>query len=124
MADAIKITIKNLPQIKAAFSKAPGLMSKELNMAIKKSVFHIQAKSMINTPVLTSRLRSSHRSKFENLKGEVSTNTIYDIFVHNGTRFMKARPFMLQAVESSDAEVNRFFTQAVDSVLNDIGKAT
>lgn len=123
MAD-ISITIKNLPQIKAAFNKAPGLMTRELNTAIKKSIFLIQGKSMVNTPVLTGRLRSSHRSKFENLKGQVSTNTNYDIFVHEGTRFMKARPFMREAVETSDTEVNRFFTQAVDKVLFDIGKAT
>lgn len=120
----IAIKIKNLPQIKAAFNKAPFLMTKELNTAIKKSIFTIQSKSMVNTPVLTSRLRSSHKSMFQNLRGEVATNTDYDVYVHWGTRFMKARPFMLQAVESSDAEVNRFFTKAVDDVLSKIGKAT
>ena len=121
---AISITIKNLPQIKAAFNKAPGLMARELNTAIKKSVFTIQRKSMINTPVQTGRLRASHRSLFSNLKGEVSTHTNYDIFVHWGTRYMKARPFMLQAVESSNSEVDGFFTGAVDKVLNEIGKST
>lgn len=120
---AINITIKNLPQIKSAFNKAPGLMTRELNTAIKKSVFYIQGKSMINTPVLTGRLRASHRSLFTNLRGEIGTNTNYDIFVHWGTRYMKARPFLFEAVQDSNTEVNRFFTQAVDSVLNDIGKS-
>ena len=124
MASPISITIKNLPQIKAAFNKAPLLMSKELNTAIKKSIFIIQGKSMRNTPVLTGRLRASHTSIFGNLRGEVATNTNYDIFVHGGTRFMKARPFMLQAVESSETEVNRFMVKAVDNVLSAIGRAT
>lgn len=120
---SVNITIKNLPQIKSAFNKAPGLMTRELNTAIKKSVFFVQGKSMINTPVLTGRLRASHRSLFSNLKGEVGTNTNYDVFVHWGTRYMKARPYLLEAVKDSDAEVNRFFTQAVDKVLSDIGKS-
>lgn len=124
MAESISITIKNLPQIRAAFNKAPSLMTRELNTAIKKSIFTIQGKSMINTPVDTGRLRASHRSLFSYLKGEVSTNTNYDIFVHNGTRYMAARPYMLQAVNATDSDVNRFFTEAVDKVLSDIGKAT
>lgn len=119
---AIKIT--NLPQIKAAFGKAPQLMARELNLAIKTSVFTIQRKSMINTPVDTGRLRASHRSRFNFLRGEVSTNTNYDYYVHWGTRYMDARPYMLSAVANSEMEVNQMFTKAVDNVLNKIGKMT
>lgn len=124
MASNINITITNLPQIRAAFNKAPALMTAELNIAIPKAVLNIQRKSMINTPVDTGRLRASTRSKFDNLRGEVGTNTNYDIFVHNGTRFMPARPYLADAVTNSNAETERFFTQAVDNVLNKIGKAT
>jgi HK97 gp10 family phage protein len=124
MANEIAIKITNLRQIKAAFNKAPALMTKELNLAIKKSVFVIEARSKINTPVLTGRLRSSTRSLFSNLKGEVGTHTNYDVFVHYGTRFMKGRPYLLEAVNDSNTEVDKFFHQAVDKVLSDIGKAT
>jgi HK97 gp10 family phage protein len=123
MANEVAIKITNLPQIKAAFNKAPASMTRELNTAIKKSVLSIQAKSMINTPVLTGRLRASHRSLFSNLKGEVGTHTNYDVFVHEGTRYMKARPYLREAVESSTPEVDRFFKDAVDSVLSEIGRS-
>lgn len=124
MAEPISITITNLPQIRAAFSKAPSLMNSELNTAIKKSVFYIQGKSMVNTPVATGRLRASTRSLFSNLKGEVGTHTNYDIFVHEGTRFMKARPYLRTAVDESNVQVSDFFVKAVDNVLNTIGKMT
>ena len=124
MAEPIAITITNLPQIKAAFNKAPGLMTQELNQAIKKSIFTIQGDSMRKTPVLTGRLRASHTSQFENLKGSVYTNTNYDIFIHEGTRYMKGRPYMRQAVESDAHQVQDFFTKAVDNVLSKIGKST
>ena len=117
---AIKIT--NLPEIKAAFSQAPGLMVRELNTAIKKSILTIQRKSMINTPFLTGRLRSSTTSQFANLRGEVGTHTNYDIFVHWGTRFMKARPYLKDAVDDSSDETKEFFTKAVQNVLDEIGR--
>ena len=124
MANDIAITITNLPQIRAAFKSAPGLMTKYLNQAIKKSLFTIEAKSKANTPVDTGRLRSSTLSRFSHLKGEVGTHTDYDIFIHNGTRFINARPYLYNAVQASENNVDSFFKDAVDNVLSDIGKAT
>lgn len=124
MANDIKITITNAAQIKAAFDRAPGLMAISLNKAIYKTLLTIQGKSMINTPVKTSRLRSSTRTKMGNLSGEVGTHTKYDIFVHNGTRYMPARPYLKDAVDESNSAIQRNFKEAVDNVLTIIGKAT
>lgn len=120
----INITITNLPEIKAAFAKAPRLMTAQLNLAIKKSLFIVEGRSKRNTPVLTGRLRSSHRSIFGNLKGEVGTHTNYDMFIHEGTRFMRPRPFLRTAVIQSDPDINKYFTQAVDKVLSEIASNT
>lgn len=117
----IEIKITNLAQIRSAFNKAPTLMKSELNTAIKKTIFTIQRKSMINTPVLTGRLRASTRSLFADLRGEVGTNTNYDIFVHEGTRFMKARPYLRTAVEDTKEDIDRNFKDAVQNVLDKIG---
>lgn len=123
MPDAIAIKITNLPEIRRAFNMSPILMTAELNLAIKKSIFTIQGTSVRNTPVLTGRLRASTSSRFSNLRGEVGTHTNYDIFVHWGTRFMKGRPYLKDAVDSNNEIVQKFFTQAVQTVLNKIGKA-
>lgn len=121
MAD-IQITIKNLPEIKRAFNMSPTLMTRELNTAIRQSVLMIGGRSRINTPVDTGRLRASTYEHFSPLKGEVGTNTSYDLFVHGGTRFMPARPYLRKAVEQTDYE--QFFTTAVQTVLNEIGRMT
>lgn len=124
MAEAIGIRISNIADIKAAFNRSPGLMRRELNTAIKKTVFKVQAASMTNTPVLTGRLRASTRSLFGDLRGEVGTNTNYDVYVHEGTRYMQARPYLRMAVEDNAHNIDNYFTEAVDKVLNEIGKAT
>lgn len=125
MADVvINVKIKNLPQIRRAFSLAPALMSKNLNQAISKSTFMVGRTSRINTPVDTGRLRASTRERVSNLKGEVSTNTNYDIFVHQGTRFMRARPYLRNALQSNEHTINTLFLKATNDTLNSIGKMT
>lgn len=121
---SINVTIKNLPQIRAAFSKAPMLMTRELNTAIRRSIVAIQGVSMRNTPVDTGRLRASTQTLFGPLRGEVGTHVFYDIFVHDGTKYMKARPFLLNAVNTEDAFVQGEFTGAVTRVLDQIGGET
>lgn len=131
----IKITIKNLPQIKAAFGKAPRLMTQELNKAIAKTVYSIQNKEgheykalgirRITGGLINSIVRGSYLT---NLRGEVGPNVTgspgvdYALYVHSGTRFMRARPFLLNAVNQSEGEIDKFFQEAVQSVLDDIGR--
>lgn len=120
----ISIRISNIDQIKAAFARAPALMTRELNKAIQRTVLTIGRTSRQLTPVDTGRLRASTYERFSNLKGEVGTNTEYDVFVHEGTRFMKARPYLRSAVQRHQGQVDGFFTDAVQQVLNVIGEQT
>jgi HK97 gp10 family phage protein len=124
MAKEVSITIKNMAQIRAAFNKAPQLMTRELNKAIPKAVLVVKRQSMINTPVLTGRLRASHKTTYSNLKGTIFPSANYGLYVHEGTKFMQARPFLADAVESEDSKIQGYFVKAVDNVLSSIGKAT
>jgi len=119
----INISIKNLPQIKAAFNKAPALMTRNLSIAVRKTVLNVSRQSMINTPVLTGRLRASTYTKFDILKGEVGTNTNYDVYIHDGTKYIAARPYLYDAVEEESHNTDLFFTEAVQETLNEIGNA-
>lgn len=120
----IQIRIKNLPEIRRAFGMSPRLMAKNLNLAIQKSIFLIGRLSRINTPVDTGRLRASTYERFGNLRGEVGTNTEYDQFVHEGTRFMRARPYLRSSVNANENPVNAFMQTAVQNTLDEIGKMT
>lgn len=120
----VQIKIKNLDAIRAAFSKSPAVMSKNLQRAIIRSVLIIGRQSRINTPTDTGRLRASTYEKFyTSMKGEVGTRTNYDSFVHEGTRFMKARPYLRLAVESEQTKVDGEFKTAVQDTLNTIARS-
>lgn len=120
----ISIQIKNLPQIKKAFNTAPQLMRTNLNQSIRKAITLASRESRILTPVDTGTLRASHRETFSDLYGEVGTHTKYDVFVHEGTRFMKGRPYLRNAIERTDPQIQAFFTKAVDQTLDSVGKMT
>lgn len=120
----IDIKIKNLPQIKAAFGRSPMLMTRELNKAIQLSVYSLERDSKINTPVDTGLLRASHITYFRPLQGEIEVVAEYAPFVHEGTKFMKGRPYLRKAVEKNNEKIQDYFTTAVDNVLKAIGRAT
>src|SRR3990167_5763940 len=101
---SIQIKIKNLPQIKAAFARAPALMTREMNIAIRQVVIGIGGQSKKHTQVRTGRLRGSTYNKFANLRGEVGTNVVYDKWVHWGTKYMEAQPYLWTAVQVQETD--------------------
>lgn len=120
----VNIEIKNLREIRMAFSRSPQLMTKNLNIAIRRSIFEIGRDSRINTPVDTGRLRASTYETFTTLRGEVGTKTEYDLFVHEGTRFQRSQPYLRKSVEKNQRNVDSYFADAVQVTLNEIGKMT
>ncbi len=132
----IRINIKNIDKIKQSFLEAPGITKKHINKAIKKSIFQVERESKIETPVDTGRLRASiggggfrggsypmgHGRVFEDFYGEIGTDVEYARFVHFGTRFMRARPFLARGVETAQPQINRFFSQALEEIGQEITK--
>lgn len=120
----INIQIKNIGDIRAAFAQAPSLMVKEADTAIKQSVILVERESRLRTPVATGFLRASHQSRFQPLRAEIEPTAHYAIYVHEGTRKMRSRPFLFQAVAVAEKSIQTFFTSAVQRVLNKIGRDT
>lgn len=129
----VSITIKNLPQIKAAFHKSPTLMVKYLDKAIAKSLLTVKRQESLEyrtlgINVITGGLIDSiQRGTYQkSLYGEVGPNVTgspgvdYAGYVHDGTRYMRSRPYLLEAVKDSRKDIEEFFTDAVDNVLSDI----
>lgn len=124
MSVTVSVKIKNINKIRAAFLIAPSNMKKNLAKAIAVSSYKVGRDSKINTPVDTGRLRASTTIRVTPISGTISTNTNYDIFVHEGTRRMTARPYLRNALESNENFIDQQFKKAVSDTLNTIGKMT
>jgi HK97 gp10 family phage protein len=130
----VNVQITNLPEIRAAFRMAPLLMKAELNKAIRKTALNIKAKevgnySSMGIGIVTRGLISAIQrgTYFGELSAEVGPNVTgspgvsYSVYVHDGTRYLKSRPFLKEAVDDAKPDSIKFFEEAVQDVLNRIG---
>lgn len=88
-----------------------------INRGIKKSIFTIERQSKIETPVDTGILRNSYETTFNDLIGKLTNFREYGIYVHEGTRYQKANPFMMRAVEKTENDVEIIFSNELDALL-------
>ncbi len=96
-------------------------LDKELRDIIKDFAFSIERYSKQVTPVDTGRLRSSIGVSFSGggLGGSalIAPHTFYAGFVHEGTRYMKARPFMKWGVDFAKPKYEREIPARLDAKL-------
>jgi len=114
----VQIDAGTTEQVKKWLRERPEEMIKNLNRAIKFSVVEVQAQTKINSPVDTGLMRTSVQHKTRELEGEVYAGVEYAIYVHHGTRYMRARPFMYNAVKSLRSKINEYFKKAVTRTIS------
>ena len=118
----IKVKIEGLNELKANLRRYPQISAPEIEKAIKKSVNEIEKNAKPRTPVDTGRLRGSYRTNFGKFRGEIGPNTNYALYVHEGTRKMKARPYLRQGVDASKTNIDTHFKTALKNIVDKISK--
>jgi hypothetical protein len=121
----INIEIPNLPRVLHALRQAPGETRRGVNRAIRRSVYTVQRTAIPITPIDTGALRRSEETgvSFRDFYGELFPNIEYAYWVHEGTRYMRARPFLSNAVESAHTTIRSIFEEELGEVLARIAKA-
>jgi phage gpG-like protein len=119
---AITIKIKMNPSAQELKTKFGSIdFEGFLNRKITELAYRIERESKQVTPVDTGRLRASIYTEIGNLKAKVQPDVFYDIFVHEGTRYMRARPFMLWGTETAttnfESDLNRDLERHIQSKI-------
>lgn len=92
-------------QLARDFEAAGDELGRAVHGLVHASTLRTEALGKANTPVLTGFLKGSITSDFEGgpgsdrISGETGPNTIYDVFVHNGTSRQAPQPFMDRAAD-------------------------
>lgn len=120
----IKITIESGKNLAAAFRQFPELVAPYLRDASTKSAFVVEGKAKKLSPVDTGRMRASIGTSLgvrdKGITAIVQTNVFYAIYVHEGTKRMRGRPFMRQAAETSTQEIQRYYQQAAQLAMQKV----
>lgn len=111
----IQIRVENIEAIRGAFAQFPDTIAPFLRTASMQSALTIERAAKILTPVDTGRLRASINTSLgvldRGITSIVATNVFYAVYVHEGTRRTRGRPFMRQAAEQN--------AQAISDIFND-----
>lgn len=102
-------------------------MLKEMTPAIRKAIerFLIKAGMVVkssgkaNAPIDKGYLEGSISSNVDKLRNEVEIgpNVEYDIYQEFGTRYMRAQPYMLPALEDNVDNIRDIFIREIDLVI-------
>lgn len=123
------VRITNLEEIRRAFRQAPERMVKHLNTAIEGSIFQVERtvtqkgysqEYYINR---TYNLTRNWVSMFEPGKGTLYSRMDYATYLHEGRGNIKrARPFLSDSLKEDEKQIQENFKNAVQKVLDEIGR--
>lgn len=120
----ITISVGAGKNIAAAFRAYPELVAPFLRDASSKSAFAVERYAKIVTPVDTGRLRASIATSLgvrdRGITSIVQTNVNYAVFVHEGTKFMRGRPYMKQGVDRAKPEISSFYQKAIQNAMQKV----
>jgi HK97 gp10 family phage protein len=118
----INIRVEGLAELAARWRKLPKIVQDKTMAVLTKSGFLVEGESKRRTPVDTDRLRSSI-SVAQSLALRatphvvISPHTNYAMYVHEGTRRMKGRPFMSEGYAASKARIRAYMKTLLSEVV-------
>lgn len=73
-------------------------------------------------PVSTGNLRGLHTRKIGKTRASIETRAKYSPFVHEGTRYMKKRPWLDHAMKKGNKNINKLANDLLKNVTRDLAK--
>lgn len=124
----IEIKLKNKVAILNKFSRMPQQVAQNLQIAIGQAGAFTagKAKSIITSgtgmwksPIDTGQMRQGIQSTTGRLRATVKTSmrTPYAVYVHEGTRKMRARPFFQITADVEKKSIEEFFNKALEKAI-------
>ena len=114
------IKVDNIDEVKRFIKSRPVKLRKELDSTVNKTALLVQGEAKKRTPVDTGRLRTSIRTRTNQLEGEVYTNVKYAIAVHENVKSrhnVGEAKYLANAIKHSMPKVKGIFKNAISKVL-------
>jgi len=119
----IKFDETSLKKFESSFKKYPSKLV-QAGKDIIKSATLIGERGVVNAvrsgptrAVRTGNLMSLIHSKFSGFQGFVMSGASYSIYVHEGTRYMRARPYLDVGLKNVENEITLKARQILDKAI-------
>lgn len=112
-----EIRLKNAKVTMAYFNKLPGEIKKAISIANGKAGLLVERYSKQKAPFDTGLLRNTIIPTNYGAYAIIGSYTSYARYVHEGTRFMTARPYMREAIDQAIPQINEYYSQEISKRL-------
>ena len=119
-----------LDQLEAAIRRNPAYTVARANVFITRGLAEYRRVIYRNpwrvggtgggAPVATGNLRDTHQQTIQALEGRIYPTASYAQYVHEGTRYMRARPWLAYAADTADAAVRQHEGELLDDLLSNL----
>lgn len=125
MSDSkVTIEVEGLDYILNKFKKFTPNLARAIQKSIYESAYLLEARAKYqltvgeNRAIKTGRLRADTTVRtLTPTSATIGPMVDYAVFVHEGTRYMRARPFLKAAAEISQVDVMKLFKDNIGSAL-------
>lgn len=127
-----EIKVGNLASFLTGVEKAPATSLAHLSTAIRTSILYVNRtarldklnKYVYGTPEKgyrrTGNLRNRWDIDIQPLQASTGPDVTYAQYVHDGTRYMQSRPFLLEAVNDGVTDISGFFETEMQGAIDEI----
>ena len=116
----IKITFR--PTLEALAKKFGNInIQSFMQTQIRALAFTVEGEAKMVTPVDTGRLRASIRvlPSLRTLEATIAPHTEYATYVHEGTRYMRGRPYMYWGAKKAVVGLDDRLSKGLESLIQD-----
>jgi HK97 gp10 family phage protein len=130
-----EITIVGLTELKLAIKRNPQRVVAEARRFLTRGIAAYNRGILRNpwglldsgggAPVATGNLRDTHIRTVEQFKATIGPNLStapYAVYIHHGTKKMKARPWLDYAYREKKGEVEQLYRDMLSAIVRDLAK--
>jgi hypothetical protein len=100
-----------------------GSLDPHKRAAMTRIVFTVESNTKVNTPIRTGHLQASNRGAVASSeRGSVRNSAHYAFFVHEGTRYMRGRPFMARGLAASTSLIQSFLEAIAANFVAEVNR--
>lgn len=121
MAVEITCDVEGIEEFQAALGRFDAAMQERVRGWLLGWAQRVQDAARAKAPVRTGYLRSSIYAKISNWVAEIGAEATYALFVELGTRRMRARPYLVPALEEHLAELEMNIIGAIEQAKSEAG---
>lgn len=127
MDNYFSIKFVGLNELLKAFRRMPREMASTINAGMKEAAFEVERTAKIRITsgperaIKTGALRASIGvTSLLPYKATITAQQRYGLFIHEGTRYMRARPFLKKGLEDAIPKIEKIFGKRVKTVIQNI----